>query len=234
MVVIKKQILVVSNDLAISQEIQENMQGDHTDVSCSLSAAEALSSYMGANYCLVILDIRSSDESGMDLLRAIRTIKYTPILALTDSSRTQDKVALFRAGANSFIEKPVNMQICIAQANALIQLYLNSDHNHKDHYPIIFGSELIISPKYRKVFVDGKILTLTRKEFNLLRCLASYPEQVFSREQLYAHVWDDELAIGGDETVRVHIQKLRKKLTALGKDYIHNIWGVGYKFVPPE
>ena len=126
------------------------------------------------------------------------------------------------------------MQICIAQANALIQLYLNFNRNHKDHHPIIFGTELVISPKYRQVVVDGTTLVLTRKEFNLFLCLAKHPEQVFSREQLYTDVWNDGLGIGGDETVRVHIQKLRKKLTALGKNYIHNIWGVGYKFVPPQ
>lgn len=231
---IKKQILVVSNNLTMCQEIQDNMQDDHTDVCCPISAVETLANYMGDNYCLVILDIQSSDKDNMDLLRAIRNIKHTPILALMDSSNAQDKVALFRAGANSYIEKPVNMQICIAQANALIQLYQNFNCNHKEHHTIIFGSELIISRKYRQVIVDGKTLVLTRKEFNLLYCLASNPKQVFSREQLYTHVWNDALAIGGDDTVRVHIQKLRRKLSALGKNYIQNIWGVGYKFVPPE
>ena len=72
---------------------------------------------------------------------------------------------------------------------------------------------------------------MTRKEFDLLYCLASYPGQVFSLEHLYAHVWNDTSAIAVDEIVKSQIKSLRKKLAAVGKNYIQNEWGVGYKFV---
>lgn len=116
----------------------------------------------------------------------------------------------------------------MAQAWSLIRLYKrNLDPSHL----ITFGKELLISLHHRQVLIDGKPVQLTRKEFDLLHCLASSPEQVFSLEQLYQHVWDEVSSIGGNETVKVHIKKLRKKLASLGKNYIQNVRGIGYKFV---
>lgn len=198
------------------------------------SSAEALASYMKQDYCLVIMDIQLTDMDGIELLRTMRCAKNTPILVLTDPLCAKEIISLFHAGADAYLVKPLNAFVCAAQANALIQLYFDSDDKHKQHCPITFGTELIISPRYRQVIVEGEVLSLTRKEFDLLHCLASYPRQVFSLEHLYSHVWDDEVAMRGEETVRVHIQTLRKKLAAVGKDFIQNTWGVGYKFVPPE
>ena len=231
---IKRQILVVNKDLTAGQAICDSLVDDVTVVCCMTSAMEALADYMKNEYCLVILDVQPADANSMELLRTIRNTKHTPILVLTDPLDSEDIVTLFHAGADACLEKPVDIPICAAQARALIRLYFDGDNRHERHSTISFGSELIINPRYRQVMVDGKNLELTRKEFDLLHCLASYPRQVFSLEHLYAHVWDDEFAVSGEETVRVHIRTLRKKLTALGKDFIQNTWGVGYKFVPPE
>lgn len=233
MIPIERKILVVDRDLAVCQEISSSMRDDFTDVRCMESAIEALASYMKDEYCLVILDVQLTDMNSLELLRTMQNTKHTPILALTAPLKSEDIVTLFHAGADACLEKPVDVQVCTAQANALIQLYFDADDRHKRHYTISFGPEFIISPRYRQVIVDGEPLALTRKEFDLLHCLASYPGQVFSLDHLYAHVWDDEFAESGEDTVRVHIQTLRKKLVALGKDFIQNIWGVGYKFVPP-
>lgn len=83
---------------------------------------------------------------GMDLLRTIRRAKYTPILALTEPLSIDDEIALFRAGADAFLRKPVNIQLCKAQANALIQLYIASGKNRSRHAPIIYGEEFILIP----------------------------------------------------------------------------------------
>lgn len=78
-------------------------------------------------------------------------------------------------------------------------------------------------------------MSLTKKEYDLLLCLASYPGQILSQEQLYEQVWKEEPDVGVNETVRVHIGKLKKKLSTVSDfNYIHNVWGVGYKFVPPK
>ena len=161
----------------------------------------------------------------------MRSSKHTPIMLLSDSFRGEEVVELLNAGADTYIDKPLNIDICVAQANALIQLYLDSDISHDQQKPIVHGSELIISPRYRQVIIDGNPLLLTRKEFDLLHYLSSYPKQVFTCEQLYSHVWGDGSAIAVDDIVKSQIKRLRKKLSLVGKDYIQTEWGVGYKFI---
>lgn len=100
--------------------------------------------------------------------------------------------------------------------------------------PIVFGTSLVIAPRYRKVLVQGMALELTRIEFDLLHFMAKHPGQVFSRRELYHYVWDDCYELGGDETVKSHIKALCKKFAGLGQDVIETVWGVGYRFVPPK
>lgn len=93
---------------------------------------------------------------------------------------------------------------------------------------------MIIDPLTRQVQLNGKALPFTRKEFDLLYCLASNPGQVFSREQLYDQVWDEHATYNVDEVVKAQIKLLRQKLSMTGKDYIQNVWGVGYRFAEPD
>ena len=103
----------------------------------------------------------------------------------------------------------------------------------KKENPLVFGTELIINSIYRHIIIDGEPLELTRTEFDLLFYMAKHPNQIFSRQQLYRQVWGDDLGINGENTVRSHIGNLYKKLADVGKNYIQNTRGVGYKFVPP-
>lgn len=228
---IKRQILVVDRDLTAGQAICDSLVDDVTDVCCTASTMEALADYMKNEYCLVILDVQLADTNSMELLRTIRNTKHTPILVLTDPLDSEDIVTLFHAGADACLEKPLDIEVCIAQANALIKLYIESNINHSQHKPVIHGSEFMISPRYRQVMIDGKPLALTRREFDLLHCLASCPKQVFTCEQLYDHVWGNGSAVAVDDIVKSQIKRLRRKLSQIGKDYIQTEWGVGYKFV---
>lgn len=231
MVHIKRQILVIENDLKVCQAIYDSMQNDLTDVCYMTSAIKALASYMTQDYCLVILDVHLSDVSGIELLRTIRKAKHMPILVLTDFVNTDDKLTLFEAGADACVEGTPNIAVCVAQANALINLYVGAGIHDGPHNLIAFGSELIISPRYRQVIIDGTPLELTKKEFDIFYYLATYPGQVFTREQLYDCAWNDVPAVAVDEAVKAQIKSLRRKLALMGKDYIHTERGIGYKFI---
>ena len=233
MIHIKRQILVVDNDLATCQAMQSRLQDDITEVCCMSSPVEALASYIQQDYCLVILGAQISGGDSVEILRAMRSSKHTPILLLTDPLCPEKIVEFLHAGADTCLEKPLNIEVCAAQANALVKRYIEEGINHGQHKPITHGSEFMISPRYRQVMIDGKPLTLTRKEFDLLHCLASHPKQVFTCEQLYDYVWEDSSAIAVDDIVRSQIKRLRKKLSQIGKDYIQTEWGVGYKFALP-
>jgi DNA-binding response OmpR family regulator len=143
------------------------------------------------------------------------------------------KIAPFHAGANACIEKNIDLSPCIVQASSLIQLYMEARTQNQEHQTLGFGTELLIDPMYRQVIIDGEPLDLTQTEFDLFFCLAQRPCQIWSRAQLYLYVWNDDLGVNGDNMVKTHIGNLKKKLSDLGKNYIQNSRGVGYKFVPP-
>lgn len=213
--------------------IQKIMKNDCVDVNCTQFVEKAFDILMTSEYCLVALSLRPNVSRDMTLLRMMRESKSIPIMALTQKLSLSEKIALFHAGANVCLEKPIDAALCAAQACSLIQLYLNAREDSHERYPLIFGTELIINPIYRYVIIDSKPLELTRTEFDLLFYMASHPNQIFTRQQLYQQIWGDDLGINGENTVRSHIGNLYKKLADAGKNYIQNSRGVGYKFVPP-
>lgn len=231
MIEIKRKILLVEHDLTICDSIKSYMQS--ADIYLANSVPDALNNFIQQEYCLVIMDFELPETDTLAMIGVMRSEKRTPILVLTSSMEPDDIVTLFQAGANACLEKPADMGVCVAQSEALMQLYCDSDKRPRKCYPITFGTELIINPLYRQVVIDGIRIDLTRTEFDLFFCLAQHPGQVWSRSQLYSYVWDDDLGSAGDNTVRAHIGNLRKKLADAGKNYIQNSRGVGYKFVPP-
>ena len=187
---------------------------------------------MRHRYCLVIMDPALEDMDGRELLRTMRQAKVVPILVLTNALPLKDEADLLSLGATVCVHKPIDTCHCIAQANALIRLYMESEHPEKQYYTLTFGTDLIIDPLHRQVLLKGSLLKLTRKEFNMLHFLASHPGQVFTREQLYTRIWGCDSDFNVDEAVRSHIKFLRRKLASSGKDYIQTVWGIGYRFAP--
>lgn len=229
---LSKRILVVG-DLTVSQSIKKSMQNDSTDVNYVMSVREILKFLSSNEYCLIIMCIQSFTKQDADVVRLIRETDPLPIMAVVPTLSVQEKVLLFHAGANACLEQSADMNICVAQANSLIQLYLDAQKTDCREHPLVYGTELIINPIYRHVIIDGEHIELTRTEFDLLYYMAKHPNQIFSRQQLYSQVWNDDLGISGENTVRSHIGNLYKKLADAGKNYIQNTRGVGYKFVPP-
>lgn len=230
---IKKRILVIGDDLTFFQSAKEFMANSSTEVSYAMSVKEALNYLLSSEYCLVIICITLSVDSNIELLRFVRETYLMPIIVITPKLRAAEKVALFHAGANACLERPVDAALCAAQARSLVQLYSDAKLADKKVHPLVFETELIINPIYRHVIIDGEPLELTRTEFDLLYYMASHPSQIFTRQQLYRQIWGDDLGINGENTVRSHIGNLYKKLEDVGKNYIQNSRGVGYKFLPP-
>lgn len=227
-------ILVVSNDFQFYNLIQNAVQESGMGT-CQYVAASGVQSDFPQYACsLIIVDIRNLDVNGSETVCTVRKIYSMPILVLTEKVAAKNKIALFQAGAHACLEMPIDLSVCVAQADSLIQLYMEAQEKNRKHKPLNFGDELIIDPTYRQVIIDGELLELTRTEFELLYYMAGHCNQIFSRQQLYQQIWSDDLGIDGEHTVKTHIGNLKKKLTALGKGYIQNSRGIGYKFVPPN
>lgn len=228
----KKQVLSIQNRLDMCKEVQRALESHSTEVVCASTLDEAVKLFVNNEICLVIMDAALSEDDNHQFLRMMRIAKPVPILLLSSNTEYPDRLQAFQAGANAYLGKPYTLDECIAQAKSLINLYveLKLKPESKSHHPLAFGTDLIIEPMKRLVFLKGQLVELSRKEFDLLYCLAKHPGQVLSREQLYNQVWDSASAYNVDEVVKAHIKTLRKKLSASDIDYIKNIWGVGYRF----
>lgn len=227
---VKKQVLVVDDDLNICREIKNALQDETTDVQYTLPAEKILPEYMRQPFCMVIMDISLTNLDDIALLETMRQAKPIPILVLSPVSNTADRVKLLQAGATAVLEKPCDIEECLANAQSLMHIYLHSGSAEREYYTLAFEMDLMIDPACRKVFLKGKELELTRREFDLLYYLASRSGQVLSREQIYNAVWQSESDYNVDESVKSCIKTLRKKLVSPTWDYIQNVRGVGYRF----
>lgn len=225
-----KAVLIINTDTAEVRAIKENLSSPNTKIICVSSMDEALRIIGHMEICLIILDAKISAENDHQLLAAIQRSKITPILILSSQSCHVERMRVFQAGAHAYIGEPYSLEECLAQAQALMQLYCELREPLELCYTLAFGKELVIDTLTRQVLLNGKDLKFTRKEFDLLFCLASNPGKVFSREQLYNHVWDEDAIYNVDDVVKAHIKALRRKLSDAEVTYIKNVWGIGYKF----
>lgn len=178
-------------------------------------------------------DLQLPGVDKLEMIRVLRIMKHVPIIAISEHLEADEVIDLYHFGADVYIEKPIDTRICAAQAKALIGLFFRADEESRKRATLAFGSSLVISPGYRQVSIDGRQINLTRKQFDLLLYLARHRHQVFSATQLYVQVWGDFSDLGGENTVTVHINTLRKKMGALGPKVIQTVRGFGYQFIPP-
>ena len=225
-----KNVLIVNSNLEEALSIKNRVANSITNAVCAYTINEALSAFRSMEFCLVILDATMSASDDHNLLKAMRNSQTAPILLLSSNANTEERIHAFNAGAHAYMGKPYTDGECLAQAHSLMQLYIDMHPQSKLCYTLAFGNDLVIDPTMRKVHLRGKELKMTRKEFDLLFWLASNPGKVFTRDQLYDRVWSDNSSFNVDEIVKAHIKTLRSKLSASDKEYIQNVWGVGYQF----
>lgn len=226
----KNSILIINANKTESEEIKKRLCSADTDVYCATTIQEALSLFVKYDFCLIILDACMSAEDDHNLLKAMRNAKSTPILVLSSKADHEHRIHALQAGAHAYMGQPYTQEECMAQAHSLMKMYSENDSSGDLCYTLAFGNDLLIDPSTRQVFVKGKELKVTRKEFDLLFCLASNPGRVFTLNQLYNNVWDDQSAYNVDNVIRTHISSLKQKLSDTSCEYIKNVWGVGYRF----
>lgn len=174
---------------------------------------------------LVLLDIMLPEEDGLSILKKLRSSQETgklPVIMLTAKGSEYDTVMGLDSGADDYIPKPFRMMELISRVRALLR---RTEGQEKPQEYIL--GELTVSPARHVVRVDGKEVTLTLKEFELLCLLLSKQETVFSRSQLLDRIWGYEFD-GESRTIDVHVRTLRQKLGSAGK-YIKTVRGIGYK-----
>jgi len=177
---------------------------------------------------LIILDIMMPGIDGIEvceLLRKNNKLSHTIITFLTARGEDYSQIAAFDAGADDYITKPIKPKLFVSKIKALLKRY-NTNKITTNKNIQTFNNLLIDKNKYN-VIVNNIEINLPKKEFELLLLLASNPEKIFTRDEIYDSVWGNEVFVG-DRTIDVHIRKLREKI---GEEHIVTVKGVGYRFI---
>lgn len=225
-------ILLVDDEPDIIEFIGYNLKKEGFTVSTATNGEEAVKIATNEGPHLIVLDVMMPGMDGIETCEEIRKINHlkdTLIVFLTARGEDYSQIAGFEAGADDYITKPIKPKVLISRVKALLKRYKTEESSTpvtENDNRVTVGDLIIDREKY--MVTSGKNeLFLPKKEFELLLLLASKPDRVFTRDEIYAMVWGDNIIVG-DRTIDVHIRKLREKI---GQDHIKTIKGVGYKFV---
>lgn len=222
-------ILIADDDRHIHKLLQLYMKNEGFHILHAYDGQEVLDLLQQEEVHLLLLDIMMPKVDGIELCVQIREQANLPILFLSAKSEDLDRIHGLMVGADDYITKPFHPMEVVARVKSHLRRYFVLQGSPKQG--IIQTDGLTINPQTHEVTVEGQPVKLTRREFDILVLLARHQGQVFSIEQIYEQVWQQPF-LGSDNTVMVHIRKLREKIEANPKKptYIQTIWGVGYKF----
>jgi DNA-binding response OmpR family regulator len=224
-------VLVVDDEPMVREVLSRYLQREGFEVDVAADGEVALASFEAHRPDLVLLDLMLPRIDGLEVFRRIRTRAQSPVIMLTARGDTTDRVVGLGMGADDYVSKPFSPAEVVARVRAVLRRTAARDESARVK-PLRFDG-LEIVPDSREVRVDGRLVTLTPKEFDLLHLLASSPRVVFDRYRLLDELWD--VAFDGDPaTVTVHVRRLREKLEAdpSAPRRIVTVWGSGYRFEP--
>ncbi|HHU58517.1 MAG TPA: response regulator transcription factor [Bacteroidales bacterium] len=224
-------ILLVDDEPDILEFLAYNLKKEGFQVQTAQNGREALKVAQEQLPHLIVLDVMMP---GMDGIETCEEIKKQPQLQdslvafLTARGEDYSQIAGFEAGADDYIAKPIKPKVLVSRVRALLKRFRPASEGEADGGKgLIVIGELTIDRERYVVQLRDQELNLPKKEFELLLLLASKPDKVFTRDEIYNAVWGDNIIVG-DRTIDVHIRKLREKI---GQDHIRTIKGVGYKFL---
>ena len=225
-------ILVVDDDKEIVKAIEIYLNREGYKIFKAYNGKEAEEIVKKEEIHLVLLDIMMPELDGMSVASIIRKDNTIPIIMLSAKSEDYDKIAGLNNGADDYITKPFNPLELIARVNSAIRRYtcLGSIANEESRTNIYRTGELIIDDDTKQVKVEGKEIKLTPTEYNILKFLTKNKGNVYSIEQIYENVWEEE-SYGAENIIAVHIRHIREKIEINPKEpkYLKVIWGIGYK-----
>jgi DNA-binding response OmpR family regulator len=236
-----KRIVVIEDEADISRVLKDYLYVQGYDVHIAANGADGRRLVQELVPDFIILDIMLPDGSGIELCRELREVSLAPILILSARGSDTDKVLGLGFGADDYMTKPFSLSELVARIQAHLrrnerQLAVGSPQSspvqaEDEHEEILRLGPLVLDKKAYKVTRDGKEVSLSAKEFELLYYLAAHKNQVFSKSQLLDQIWG-YAAYGDENTITVYIRRLREKLENDPSQpvYLKTVWGVGYKF----
>ena len=226
-----KRVLIIEDETAIAELEKDYLELSDFEVTIASDGVEGLGMALEDDYDLVILDLMLPGMDGFEICKRIREEKNTPILMVSAKRDDIDKIRGLSLGADDYITKPFSPSELVARVKAHIARYERIISTAIPKNDIVEMHGIKIDKTARRVYVNEEERVFTTKEYELLLFLASNPNRVFSKEELFREIWDMD-SIGDIATVTVHINKIRDKIeTNTSKpQIIETIWGVGYRF----
>ncbi len=223
-------ILLIDDDKDLCNLLERELKNENFEVIVCHDGQTGLDTFKKQNYQLIILDIMLPAMNGYDVLTEIRKLNNVPVLMLTAKDSEIDKVSGLRLGADDYLTKPFLMAEFVARVQSLIRRFTVFNNHTEENITLKFKG-LQIDVTLRTVLLNDNQIYLTAREFDLLYFLASNQGRVFTKEQIYTHVWNNEYSYD-DRNIMSFVSKLRKKIKneKLDIDYIQTIHGIGYGF----
>lgn len=225
----KIKILVVDDDYEITDLVVKYLEVEGYAVDKAYNGKDALILFKNNNHDMVISDIMMPEIDGLNLIKKIKELGNPIIILLTAKDKEVDRVIGLKTGADDYVVKPFYMNELVARVESHLRRY--KDNKEGDNSILIFG-DLTIDIAKAIVTKKDAAIKLRAKEFELLVFLARNESRVFSKDQIFNNVWNEEY-YEDDNTVMVHIRRLRQSIEddPSNPKYIQTIWGLGYKFV---
>ncbi len=225
-----KKVLVVDDEKLIVKGIRFSLEQDDMEVDCAYDGEEALELVKQNHYDLILLDIMLPKLSGLEVCQQIREFSDVPIVMLTAKGEDMDKILGLEYGADDYVTKPFNILEVKARIKAIMRRTMHKTDTEKKT-SVVASGDLKLDCDGKRLYIKGKEINLTTKEFDVLELLVLNPNKVYSRENLLKLVWGTDYP-GDVRTVDVHIRRLREKIEENPSEpkYVYTKWGVGYYY----
>ncbi|GKU26035.1 response regulator transcription factor [Clostridium folliculivorans] len=226
----KYNVLVVDDEKEITDAIEIYLSNEGLNILKAYDGMEALDILINNDIHLIVMDVMMPKLDGLKTTFNIRKERNIPIIILSAKSEDVDKIMGLNMGADDYMTKPFNPLELIARVRSQLRRYLKlGNYEALDKDEISTGG-LFLNRVNKTVSVDGEEIKLTPREYKILNLLMSSPDRVFSIDEIYENVWN-EFSYNADNTVAVHIRRIREKIEINPKDpkYLKVVWGVGYK-----
>ncbi|MCB2354641.1 response regulator transcription factor [Clostridium estertheticum] len=228
----RAKILVVEDENDINKLLCTILENKRYTTRAAFSGTEALMCVENEWWDMILLDLMIPGISGEEVILKIREITKAPIIVISAKTSQKTKVELLEKGADDFICKPFDLDEVVARVNSNLRRYLefSANEKNKNRDNILSYKDIRLNIESKEVKVGQNIVALTAKEFALLKLLLTNPNKVYSKSNIFESIWGEEFS-GDDNTVNVHVSRLRNKLSIANnsQDYIETIWAMGYK-----
>ena len=224
-------ILIIEDEDSIADLEKDYLELSDFEVEIEHDGQKGLSKAIDDDWNLIILDLMLPGIDGFEICKKIREVKNTPVIIVSAKKDDIDKIRGLGLGADDYMTKPFSPSELVARVKAHLSRYERLVQSGVKSNDIVEIRGLKIDKTARRVWVNGEEKQFTTKEFDLLTFLASNPDRVFSKDEIFRNIWDMD-SIGDIATVTVHIKKIREKIEvdSSNPQYIETIWGVGYRF----